>query len=70
MEILGHSTTAMIKRYQHVSPGLTIAAAERMRVGPQHAQPRFSYLCAGSMLTLSRNTLSGSYLRFTSASRA
>jgi integrase len=30
MEILGHSTTAMIKRYQHVLPGLTIAAAERM----------------------------------------
>lgn len=30
MEILGHSTTAMIKRHQHVLPGLTIAAAERM----------------------------------------
>ncbi len=29
-EILGHSTTAMITRYQHVLPGLTIAAAERM----------------------------------------
>ena len=39
-------------------------------VGPQHAQLRFSYVCAGSMLTLSRKTLSGSYLRFTSASRA
>jgi integrase len=30
MEILGHSTLAMVKRYQHVLPGLTIAAAERM----------------------------------------
>jgi len=30
MEILGHSTMAMVKRYQHVLPGLTIAAAERM----------------------------------------
>lgn len=30
MEILDHSTTAMIKRYQHVLPGLTVAAAERM----------------------------------------
>ncbi len=30
MEILGHSTLAMAKRYQHVLPGLTIAAAERM----------------------------------------
>ncbi len=30
MEILGHSTLAMVKRYQHVLPGLTVAAAERM----------------------------------------
>ena len=29
-EILGHSTLAMVKRYQHVLPGLTVAAAERM----------------------------------------
>ena len=27
---LGHSTLAMVKRYQHVLPGLTVAAAERM----------------------------------------
>lgn len=26
----GHSTLAMVKRYQHVLLGLTIAAAERM----------------------------------------
>lgn len=30
MEILEHSTLAMVKRYQHVLPGLTVAAAERM----------------------------------------
>lgn len=30
VEILGHSTLAMVKRYQHVLPGLTVAAAERM----------------------------------------
>jgi hypothetical protein len=30
MEILGHSTLAMVKRYQHVLPDPTIAAAERM----------------------------------------
>lgn len=30
MEIPGHSTLAMVKRYQHVLPGLTVAAAERM----------------------------------------
>ena len=30
MEILGHSTLAMVKRYQHVLPGLTLAATERM----------------------------------------
>ncbi|MBU6422407.1 MAG: site-specific integrase [Chloroflexota bacterium] len=30
MEILGHSTLAMVKRYQHVLPGLTVAATERM----------------------------------------
>lgn len=30
MEILGHSTLAMVKRRQHVLPGLRIAAAERM----------------------------------------
>lgn len=30
MQILGHSTLAMVKRYQHVLPGLTVAAAERM----------------------------------------
>lgn len=30
MEILGHSTLAMVKCYQHVLPGLTVAAAERM----------------------------------------
>jgi len=30
MEILGHSTVAMVKRYQHVLPGLTVAAAEGM----------------------------------------
>jgi hypothetical protein len=29
MEILGHSTLAMVKRYQQVLPGLTVAAAER-----------------------------------------
>lgn len=29
MEVLGYSTLAMAKRYQHVLPGLTIAAAER-----------------------------------------
>ena len=31
MEILGHSTTAMIKKYQHVLPGLTVAAAAKMQ---------------------------------------
>ena len=30
MEILGHSTLAMVKRYQHVLPGLTLGATERM----------------------------------------
>ncbi len=30
MEILGHSTLAMVKRRQNVLPGLTTAAAERM----------------------------------------
>jgi len=30
IEILGHSTLAMVKCYQHVLPGLTVAAAERM----------------------------------------
>jgi integrase len=32
IEILGHSTLAMVKRYQHVVPGVTIAAAERIDV--------------------------------------
>ena len=32
MEILGHSTLAMVKRYQHVVSGLTVAAADRMNL--------------------------------------